>query len=358
MAFTSTVRSLLFALCCTACGGQAHRPTPTTAPPASDPSPPPTPTEVSAGAPVLTASATPPPQPEEPPPPEPVSLLAFERVLEEPIKSIAVGKPPRIAALGDEPWLLDTEGWQKKALPKQYALSADSRVEIFFGRDNRPRLMGTTSVSPDGSGTQAVYLRLKNAGWRKEPSEIGRLGGLPHGGLFGVLGHDDPEVVCKVGDVCIVKRLTGWTTLPSGPGMPRVFMQGGEVWALHPDRVSALEGKGWQDLPAPPWSKPTGLWGDPSGTVWVSVAAENALYRFEEDAWSKVPSPVKAPRGLWGTSPSDVWVTGDDGAGHYDGSTWRRVVGPEGPLEVATGAGAQDVWLGGRSGLWHGTKAR
>jgi len=295
------------------------------------------------------------PQPEAPPPPESVALLSFERVLEEPIKSIAVGKPPRVAALGDEPWLLDTEGWRKKALPNQYSLAAGSRVEIFFGRDNRPRLMGTTSVSPEGSGTQAVYLRLKNAGWQKEPSEIGRLGGLPHGGLFGVLGHDDPEVVCKVGDVCIVKRVTGWTTLPSGPGMPRVFMHGGEVWALHPDRVSALTSTGWENLPAPPWSNPTGLWGAMNGVVWVSVASENALYRFESNAWSKVASPVKAPRGLWGTSQTDVWVTGDDGAGHYDGMSWRGVVGPEGPLEVVTGAGAQDVWVGGRSGLWHGT---
>jgi hypothetical protein len=285
-----------------------------------------------------------------------VSLHAFERVLDKPIRSIAVGKPPRVAALADQPYLRDTDGWQPKPLPPQHALGAQSRVEIFFGRDNRPRLMGTTAVASDGSGTEAIYLRLKAAGWQKEPSEIGRLGGKPAGGLFGVLGHDDPEVVCKVNDVCIVKRRTGWTTLPAGGGMPRVFMHDGAVHALHTDRVSVLGDAGWRDLPGPsPFTQATGLWGKP-GVLWVSVANENALYLREGEGWKRVASPVKEPRGMWGTSANDVWVTGQDGAGHYDGATWRRVAGPEGPLEVVTGSAEGTIWLGGRSGLWRGEK--
>ncbi len=349
----STLPWVAVSLLC--CGG----PSPAVSPAASTPAPEAAPTPATP-----SESAT--PVALEPPaatPTEPlggavgtVSLHAFERVLDKPIRSIAVGKPPRVAALADQPYLLDTDGWQPKPLPSPHALGAQSRVEIFFGRDNRPRLMGTTTVADDGTGTEAIYLRLKAAGWQKEPSEIGRLGGKPAGGLFGVLGHDDPEVVCKVNDVCIVKRRTGWTTLPAGAGMPRVFMHDGAVHALHNDRVSALGDAGWSDLPGRgPFTQATGLWGRP-GVLWVSVASQDALYVREGDDWKRMASPVKEPRGMWGTSANDVWVTGQDGAGHYDGATWRRVAGPEGPLEVATGSVEGTIWLGGRSGLWRGEK--
>jgi len=252
--------------------------------------------------------------------------------------------------------LLDRHGWDEKPLPERYAVPKGSRVRIYFGRDNRPRLMGTSAVSDDGSGTEAIYLRLKRAGWRREPSEIGRLGGRPRAGLYGVLGHEDPEVVCKPGDACIVKRRTGWTTLPSGPGMPRVFMHGGHVWALHPTHVAELGSKGWTKLqPEPPWEDPTGLWGNGPGAVWVTVAHEDAIYRYESGQWARLPCPVRGPRGLWGRSASDVWVVGTDGAAHFDGTSWRKVAGPEGPLIVVQGGFAEDVWLGGPSGLWHGT---
>jgi hypothetical protein len=292
----------------------------------------------------------------EEPKKEPVALLSFERVLDRPIRSIALGNPPSVAVLSDQPWVFDAGGWKEVPLPAAHALAPESRVEIYFGRDNRPRLMGSTLDGAEGSA--AIYLRLKAPGWQREPGEIGRLGGLPRGGLFGVLGHDDPEVVCKVDDVCIVKRRTGWTTVPSGPGMPRVFMHDGAVFALHGDRVMTLGDKGWEAPGrAAPWSGGTGLWGSPEAGPWVSVAGENALYLREGESWTRVSSPVQEPRGLWGTSARDVWVGGKDGLGHYDGVEWRIVRGVPGPLEVVTGSGPEDVWVGGKAGLFHGTKA-
>lgn len=345
----------MFAACLAGCAGSV--------PPSSTEPAPPSPPPVSA--PVAPVDEPPPPAPneaaqaraeDEPPPPAPVKLLDFEHVMQRPVVSIAVGNPPRVAVLSNQPWLLDEGGWQEKPLPARHAFTAENRAEIFFGRDNRPRLMGTTAVSQDGEGSEAIYLRLENAGWTRKPSEIGRLGGLPKAGLFGVLGHDDPEVVCKAGDICIIKRRSGWTMVPAGPGMPRVFMQDGKVWALHDDHVAVISDQGWVRLQGNvPWTTPTGLWGSANGPVWVSVAKDDALYRYESGAWTRMASPVARPKGLWGTSSSDVWVTGEDGAGHFDGTRWARVQGPKGPLSVVTGSGEKDVWLGGASGLWHGT---
>src|SRR5438128_2290169 len=84
------------------------------------------------------------------------------------------------------------------------------------GLPERPPVMGTRSSA---AGTRSlVYWRWKGD-WRDKPREIGRLDRDPHGTLFGILGQADPEVVCRLGDACIVKRVTGWTTIdaPSEP---------------------------------------------------------------------------------------------------------------------------------------------
>ena len=352
----ATLRYLPLSLCCIACAG------PQSAASSAPASRPPTAAVTEASAPTPSAATAPPTssqQPSTPPAPafEVRHLLDFERVLPEPITSIAIGKDGRVAALSAEPWLLDAGRWRAIALPASQRPGEGEvdHVALFFGRDNRPRLMGARA-SASGE-TRAVYLRWKNAGWQREPSEIGRLGGLPHAAMFGVLGHDDPEVACKVGDVCIVKRITGWTTVPAGPGMPLVVMNDGIAWALHEDHVARMESNGWIRLqPEAPWKAPSGLWGSANGPLWVSVPADNALYRFDGKAWSKHDSPVDQPLGLWGSGDSDVWVVGASGAGHYDGSDWVRVDGLQGPLATATGGGPHDVWLGGPSGLWHGTK--
>jgi len=83
-----------------------------------------------------------------------------------------------------------------------------------------------------------VYLRFRDGAWKEERSEIGALAG-DSSELFGVLGEVDPEVVCKVGGICLVKSRQGWkevnATIPPS-AVVRVFH--GKGWALTPFPVA------------------------------------------------------------------------------------------------------------------------
>jgi hypothetical protein len=274
------------------------------------------------------------------------------------VRSIGIGKQ-RVAILSDEPWIKDRGKWTPTPIPARYRPGSDEHdeVRIFFGRDDRPRLMGTRHRS--GTDDAVVYLRLKPEGWRPALYEIGQLGNLNvPGGLFGVLGHADPEVVCKVGVQCIIKRLTGWTAVASGPDRPQVKLCGARAWALYPEALAQMTESGWQRLPAPvPWKKPSGFWAIDERDAWVAVASAGQLYHYDGQRWSEHASVVARPREMWASSSDDVWLVGDDGAAHFDGTRWSRVRGPAGPLSQIEGISSQDLWLGGRSGLWHGTSA-
>ena len=227
-------------------------------------------------------------------------------------------------------------------------------TRIFFGRDDRPRLMGTRHSA---TGNTIVYLRLKPEGWRPALYEIGQLGNrnVP-GGLFGVLGHADPEVVCKVAVQCIVKRLTGWTAVASGPDRPHVKLCRERAWALYPDGLAQMTETGWRRLPGPvPWKEPTGFWAQGEHDAWVSVASAGLLYHYDGQRWSEQASVVAGPRDMWGNESDGLWLVGDGGAANFDGTRWSRVRGPTGPLSQIEGVSSQDLWLGGDSGLWHGT---
>ena len=78
-----------------------------------------------------------------------------------------------------------------------------------------------------------LYYRWKG-NWRAKAGEIGRLDGGKPAALFGILGHDDPEVVCKLGDICIIKRLTGWTMVPVPAAIHRVAIASGKAYAVGP----------------------------------------------------------------------------------------------------------------------------
>ncbi len=290
---------------------------------------------------------------ERPPPPPPVAkpvhVLDFTRVLAGPVKSLAVGIEGRAAALKDEPWLFDGKTWQELPIPAALRPpeGASDEVQIWFGRDNRPRLMGTRASA---TSTGFVYLRYKH-GWVEAHREIGSLANKPHRALFGILGHDDPEVVCKQDDICIIKRLTGWTIIPSGPGTPTVVIAQKSAWALHDDHIAEVGDKSWRRLPALPFGAPRGLWADVSKHLYVS--AGDALHHFNGETWKRHDAPVKTPRAVWGRSPTDVWVVGDDGAGHFDGTAWRKVAGVDGPLAFVIGT-EDAVWLAGAAGVWRG----
>jgi hypothetical protein len=320
-------------------------------PTAADPDP------DSAGTAPTSVAATPNEQPSaqgaaEPP----VTLLEWKRELEVPTVSLALGKR-RVAAMGvrfEGIWMLENDRWSEHAFPDNVRAHQGERDElrVFFGRDDRPRVMGTRTGS---DGPRGIYLRHRGM-WKHEKGEIGRLAEAPAAVLFGILGHDDPEVVCKLGDTCVIKRLTGWTyvPVPDRPFLVEITSAGG-AWGVGERALYQLEPKAWKRIDAP-FSRAGGLWASAQGSVWVSEPGADALHLFEGGRWTRQPAPVKAPRGMWGAAADDVWVVGHGGAAHYDGKSWRRVAGVNGPLSEVRARGDGQLWLAGESGVWRGVR--
>lgn len=325
-----------------ACAGPAPTPAAEPAPraPAARPSTP---------APTASAPASAEPVPAAPPATPSVKLLAFRRVLDAPVHSLALGMKGRVAALGTDAWLDEGKGLVK--LPRPPAATPD--VQIYFGRDDQPRLMG---YFPTPHERQGVYARWRKGAWERGASEIGKLGSVPMAPLFGVLGYDDPEVVCAPDKLCIVKRRTGWTMLSPPPGQPRVELCNGVAWAYDRAGVHRLHDKdGWRALDVKPtFSRAAHLWAIGDGDIWLAETEPSLVHHFDGEAWSAHTSPVAGPRVLWATSASDVWLAGDGGAAHYDGEIWSRVEGAPEKVRVVTGRSASEVWLGGESGIWRG----
>lgn len=287
------------------------------------------------------APAAPAPLPE-------IALGVFTHELDEAISSIALGEK-RAAALGAEAWLADKDRLQKIALPATLRPSGEGTARIFFGRDDLPRIMGTRLHE---GGAAQLYARYRGGRWIAEKSEVGRLLSPPAKSLWGVLGHADPEVACKHDDVCIIKRLTGWKTIPAGGGTPLVELFGGVAWALHPNHVAKLEqDTRWVDVGgAAPFQNATGLAviGD---DVWISEASADKLHRFVAGAWTTERSPVREPRGMWAFARDDLWLTSAEGLAHHDGKTWSLVQGVRAPVSEIRARG-KEIWVGGRSGVW------
>lgn len=278
----------------------------------------------------------------------------IDRVLPQPIRSIALGQEPFVAVLSSEPWLNDGARWKPLELPPRLRAQPGQweRVQIYLGRDDKPRIMGARGQD---QSFEQVYLRWRGGRWQRDRSEIGRLAGAPQAGLYGVLGHDDPEVVCKAGDACIIKRRSGWTTFAVDQELAQVFWAHGQAYRLTGSGMQKLQGASWIELP---WSfegkgQESGFWAEPDGRMWVSVASQNAIYQYAGGSWSKASSPVQEPGAMWGSGAHDIWVVGKDGAGHFDGTQWSRVQGFDEELTAVLGRNARDVWLGGPAGLVH-----
>lgn len=327
-------------------------------------------TTVAPAAPVATEAPEPTETPEEPAPApipdapaaivanppalEPVipsaDLGKFVHELDVPVISLAIGDP-KIAVLGVEPYLYSVGKWRKIPFPAKFKAPEGKPYEgrIFFGRDDRVRIMGRQ----DRNGQAAqLYLRHRNDIWIEEKREIAKLLEPAVNPLWGVLGHADPEVVCKKDDVCIVKRKSGWKTIPAGPGTPRVDLFEGIPYAMHPDSVAKLEkDKTWVTQGAPaPFKNATGM-AAIAKELWVGEESENKLHHFVNGTWVTEPSPVAGPRGMWAPSRDDVWLAGVGGLAHFDGTSWSKVLGPEGPLVEVQGRKAE-VWAIGQTGVW------
>jgi hypothetical protein len=282
-------------------------------------------------------------------PPPAVHVLDFRRVLDARVHSLALGEAPRVAALGGDAWLDTGKGFA--VMPKPPRATAD--VAIFFGRDNAPRLMG---FERGDGGDLSVYLRWQKGGWQRGASEIGRLAGAK-GALYGVLGDADPEVVCKVGEVCIIKRRTGWTTIDAPPGRPHVVLSGSVPIAFDGSQVLRLEKDGFRSLgEGLPFAHADALVALGDAELWVAERRDGALHHLSAGKWSRDASPISGPRALWASGAADVWLVGDGGVAHHDGQRWSRVEGVKGALEVVTGRSESEVWLAGASGVWRGSR--
>jgi hypothetical protein len=318
----------------------------------------PPPVATSAAAALDTGPVDPAPaSPAETSAPAEVTLGDFVNELAKPVFSLALGRP-KVAALGSSGWLSTGGKWQELPFPEALSpgMAADG-TRIFFGRDDLPRVMGARLEKGGGEATgtkEQVYLRFRQGRWLAEKHEVGRLLGKPKKALWGVLGHADPEVACKADDVCIIKRLTGWKTIPAGPGTPRVDLWDGVAWALAPDHVARLAGDAtWDTVGASaPFTQAEGFC--VVGTeLWVSEPSMDKLHHHRDGVWSTTPAPTKEPRGLWASRPDDVWLAGREGLFHFDGTSWAHVRGPAGPLREVQGRVAEnEIWAAGESGVW------
>jgi hypothetical protein len=297
------------------------------------------------------------PAPSPPPTSAPASrAFGFERELATPVRAIGLGNGRTVGVLADEPHIRDASGFRERPLPSPLRArdGETERVGIWFGRDNRARIMGTRTTP---QGDVSVYLRWKEDGWKDGKEEIGALASTKKGGLYGLLGDADPELVCRYGSVCIIKRRSGWTIFPAGPEPTGLLLHEGTIFALEPAAVSVLDVKGgWSPLAAnPPWTAPKAFWTD--GTeIWVATSAPDELFHYEAGAWSTGPSPIAAPKGFWGARREQVWLVGDGGAAFFDGKGWTKADDVSGPLSIAIGRETGEVWLGGEAGLFSASR--
>jgi hypothetical protein len=257
--------------------------------------------------------------------------FALEITLEGRVLFLVAGEEGRLAALVEEsgqvvPHRFERGAWQALPLPPASASKVgESALGIFFGRDNRPRLMGHRL---EGSAPRMVYLRFRDGRWQDQRSEVGSLAS-DASVLFGVLGEDDPEVVCKVGGICLRKSRRGWkelsNTLPA-TAVLRAF--GGQGYALTAEGLFVASDAGFQRVgPAAPWAtEATGFWVGEDGAVTVAEPAAGALHHLDDaaSAWRFEAAPIRGPRDVVGP-PGDRWVGGDGGLAHEEGGAFAQV---------------------------------
>jgi len=241
-------------------------------------------------------------------------------------------------------WLDAGAGWS--AMPPIGVDTTGSR--IFFGRDDQPRVVGA-------NGDTFVYMRFRLGVWKKGDEEIAGLAANPRSPLYAVLGHADPEVVCKRGGGCIIKRRSGWTLFeaPQTTGIPQVELCGEQPWAFDGPVIWKVVNAGFTPHgSAPSFAKADGLWALGDSDIWVVEASANKVHHWDGKAWQAAPSPIRGPRSVWASGPRDVWIAGAGGAGHYDGERWRRVTGVREGMVTVNGRSKDEVWLGGEAGLF------
>lgn len=272
---------------------------------------------------------------------------AFERVLEGDFRAIAVEAPPYVAALSTERvYLHNARGWHNERLPGDIA-----QVQVFLGRDFRPRMLGTRALN---GNLDNAYLRWTEGGIRAARDELGRLARSTKGAFIAVLGIEDPEMVCVADDVCILKRLSGWATLPAPNDLTHVAISEGVGYALAGQRFLQAEARGWVE------AGPQGTW---EGATALSVGKQQAVvldakgyvHTLSEGAeqWQSEPSPIIGASAIWAEPSEAVWIGGKTLAQRAHGA-WRHADAVGGPIHAISGRGGCDVWLATAQGLLRG----
>jgi hypothetical protein len=307
------------------------------------------------------ASATAAASPAELPTPAAAALpvaegLKAHAVFDKPALFTITGEDGRLGVLADDggdvvPYRREGNAWQRLELPpSQRAKVGTLRAGIYFGRDNRPRLMGY-HLAP----ARIVYLRFKDDAWKPELREIGPLGKEGPEPLFGVLGEADPEVVCRTGDRCLIKSRQGWKeTPPSLPPTAVVRAFEGKGYAVTEEGVFRADDKKLVRVgPAPTWKgQPTGFWVGAGESIAV-VERDLAMLHTLEGAgaeWKREALPMKRPVDVVGAA-KDRFVAGDDGLVHGDGAGWSQVAGVSGALDRVIVA-SWGIVAGGRAGVF------
>ena len=172
-----------------------------------------------------------------------------------------------------------------------------------------------------------------------------------------VLGNEDPEIICRPRDVCVVKRVTGWSTFAAPPDVRLAAIFRGKAYLLAGRSLLSVEGdKSVQVLSDQgPWREARGLV-VVDGVFWV-LDASATLYRFDGQSFRSFVSPVGPPRALWGTSEAELWAGGPGGLARFDGERFQRVSALGGEVNALGGRGRDELWIGGSNGL-HCAKRR
>jgi hypothetical protein len=274
------------------------------------------------------------------------AVPTFERVLDKPCRALALDQEPYWAALGDDVATVgDKRGTHEEKLPDALRGSGQS-LGIFFGRDYRIRIAGTASTA---KGEEVRYYRSLPGGLKVALDELGPLGKSGTPALFALLGTADPEIVCRAGVSCLIKRISGWSKASAPQGLERVGLSLGTGWATAGTTFYTL-GKDWKAVSAAgTWQRADDAFvrGD---SACVVERASSKLHHFDGKQWRASPSPVTGPRSVWGTEDS-FWIAGDGGAATLEGDRFQKASSVARVAQVL-GRSSKDVWLCSAEGVF------
>jgi hypothetical protein len=275
-----------------------------------------------------------------------LALPKLERVLDKPCRALALDQEPYVAALGDDAvTVLDKRGTHEEKLPDGLR-GPNISVGVFFGRDYRVRLAGTAHTP---TGDEVRYYRSLPGGLRPAPDELGPLGKPGAPGLVALLGTADPEIVCRAGISCLIKRISGWAKASAPVGLEHVGLSWGSGWAIAGTTFYRLE-KDWVAASAVgPWRHADDAFVRDQHACVVEHDGSR-LHHFDGAAWHSSAAPVTGPRSVWGGKAS-LWIAGDGGAAVLVDDAFQSLPDISRVAQVL-GRSDDDVWLCTNDGVF------